>query len=83
MKLRIVNITGFGNDTKVYTEDGREITGCILGIDLSINAGGINTAHIRTVLVVVDCTANPVFSEEDLVELAYAHGYELIKRRNK
>ena len=81
MKLRIVNNTGFGIDTKVYTEDGRDITKCISEIGISIGVGGINEARIRTVLANVDCTANPIFSEEDLVELAYSHGYELIKSR--
>lgn len=76
--IRIVNTTGYAGDTKVTVDDGRELNN-IASIDISIRPLSGITATITMNIEHLDCVADPVFNEGDLVRLARKHGYRIVK----
>ena len=50
-RIRIVNTSGMGSNTQVFTENGTEISNAIQEITLHLGVGQMNTAEVKAILV--------------------------------
>lgn len=66
--------------TKVYADDGTEITG-VLRISISpLDVSSIVTAEIELCISKLDVTAHPLLDLKSLREAAEIHGYRLVPK---
>lgn len=58
--MKVVNKTGIANDTKIYDDDGREITTDLRAVEITIEAGDTNLVTIKCIASEIDVVGSKV-----------------------
>jgi hypothetical protein len=79
MRIHIKCLDGCSASAEIITPGGERLTS-IKAIDISLRAGEPVEASLQFLVPGVDAGCEATVSEAHLVELAAAHGYDLVPR---